>query len=142
MRSGSTTTVPVRVSAAFLGLGVVVGFAARTPAWTAVDMRVSHAVQSLRGPWLTAPAQVLNVGFGTVVGTALAVLLVVGVAVSGRTRAAVGVLTVIAAGWGVGALVKVVVARPRPPAVDARTGRGCRRARCECRRTPSARSGG
>ncbi|MEU1387366.1 MULTISPECIES: glycosyltransferase [unclassified Nonomuraea] len=119
MRSGSTTTVPVPVSAAFLGLGVVVGFAARTPAWTAVDMRVSQAVQSLRGPWLTAMAQVLNVGFGTVVGTALAVLLVVGVAISGRTRAAVGVLTVIAAGWGVGALVKVVVARPRPPAVDA-----------------------
>ncbi|MCP2351855.1 glycosyltransferase [Nonomuraea roseoviolacea] len=119
MRSGSTTTVPVPVSAASLGLGVVVGLAARTLAWTAADMRVSQSVQSLRGPWLTTVAQVLNVGFGTVVGTVLASLLIVGVAVSGRRRAAAGVLLVIAAGWGVGALVKVVVARPRPPAVHA-----------------------
>ncbi|MBE1593272.1 glycosyltransferase [Nonomuraea angiospora] len=119
MRSGSRLTVPVPVSAAFLGLGVVVGFAARTPAWTAVDMSLSQAVQSLRGPWLTAVAQVLNVGFGTIVGAVLAALLVVGVAVSGRTRAAGGVLLVIAAGWGVGALVKLVVARPRPPAAHA-----------------------
>ncbi|MER6951229.1 glycosyltransferase [Nonomuraea sp. NPDC000554] len=114
-----STTVPMPVSAAFLSLGVVVGFAARTPAWTAADTSVSQAVQSLRGPWLTAVAQVLNVGFGTIVGTVLAALLVVGVAVSGRTRAAGGTLLVIAAGWGVGALVKVIVARPRPPAVHA-----------------------
>ncbi|MER6008979.1 glycosyltransferase [Nonomuraea angiospora] len=107
------------VSAAFLGLGVVVGFAARTPVWTAADTSVSQAVQSLRGPWLTVLAQVLNVGFGTVVGTVLAALLVVGVALTGRARAAGGVLLVIAAGWGVGALVKVIVARPRPPAVHA-----------------------
>ncbi|MET9241239.1 glycosyltransferase [Nonomuraea sp. NPDC003709] len=119
MRSGSRTTVPVPVSAAFLGLGVVVGFAARTPAWTAADTSVSQAVQSLRGPWPTAVAQVLNVGFGTVVGMVLAALLVVGVAVSGRTRAAGGVLLVIAAGWGMSALVKVIVARPRPPEVHA-----------------------
>ncbi|WP_326642459.1 glycosyltransferase [Nonomuraea fuscirosea] len=119
MRSGSTTTVPVPVSAVFLGVGVVVGLAARTPAWTAADTRVSQAVQSLRGPWPTTVAQVLNVGFGNVVGTVLAALLVVGVAVSGRRRAAAGVLLVIAAGWGVGALVKVVVARPRPPAIHA-----------------------
>ncbi|GGQ14089.1 hypothetical protein GCM10010140_50420 [Streptosporangium pseudovulgare] len=107
------------VSAVFLGVGVVVGFAARTPAWTAADTSVSQAVQALRGPWPTTVAQVLNVGFGTVVGTALAALLVVGVAVSGRRRAAAGVLLMIAAGWGVGALVKVVVARPRPPALHA-----------------------
>lgn len=107
------------VSAAFLGLGVAGGFAARTPAWTAADTDLSQALQSLRGPWLTAVAQVLNVGFGTIVGTVLAALLVVGVAVSGRTRAAGGVLLVIAAGWGVGALVKVIVARPRPAAVHA-----------------------
>ncbi|MDX3102039.1 glycosyltransferase [Nonomuraea angiospora] len=119
MRSGSRVTVPVPVSAAFLGLGVVVGFAARTSAWTAADMSLSQAVQSLRGPWLTAVAQVLNVGFGTIVGAVLAALLVVGVAVSRRTRAAGGVLLVIAAGWGVGALVKLVVARPRPPAAHA-----------------------
>ncbi|MGW0203230.1 glycosyltransferase [Nonomuraea sp. NPDC003201] len=119
MRSGSRATVPVPVSAAFLGLGVVVGFAARTPAWTAADASVSQAVQSLRGPWLTAVAQVLNVGFGTVVGAGLAALLVLGVAVSGRARAARGMLLVIAAGWGVGALVKLIVARPRPAAVHA-----------------------
>ncbi|WP_084464141.1 glycosyltransferase [Microtetraspora fusca] len=119
MRSGSRTTVPTPVSAAFLGLGVVVGFAARTPAWTAADTRVSQAVQSLRGPWLTALAQVLDVGFGTVVGTALSALLVVGVALSGRTRAAGGMLLVIAAGWGVSAPVKAIVTRPRPPAVHA-----------------------
>ncbi|MEU0569781.1 glycosyltransferase [Nonomuraea sp. NPDC005983] len=119
MRSGSRTTVRVPVSAAFVCLGVVVGFAARTPAWTAADTSVTQAVQSLRGPWLTALAQVLNVGFGTVVGTVLAAVLVVGLAVSGRSRDAGGALLVIAAGWGVSALVKVVVARPRPPALHA-----------------------
>ncbi|MEV1171910.1 glycosyltransferase [Nonomuraea sp. NPDC049784] len=119
MRSGSRTTVPMPVSAAFLGLGVAVGFAARTPAWTAADTSVGQAVQSLRGPWLTTVAQVLNVGFGTVVGTVLAAVLVTVVALSGRRHTAGRMLLVIAAGWGVSPLVKALVARPRPPAAHA-----------------------
>ncbi|MGW0203814.1 hypothetical protein, partial [Nonomuraea sp. NPDC003201] len=59
---------PVPVSVALLVLGTVMGFAARTPAWTAVDAAVSDGVQSLRSPWPTAVAQVMNVGFGTVMG--------------------------------------------------------------------------
>ncbi|MFG1706299.1 glycosyltransferase [Nonomuraea sp. M3C6] len=119
MRSSSRTNVPMPISVAFLGLGAVVGFAARTPAWTAADTSVSQAVQSARSPWLTTVAQVLNVGFGTVVGAALAAVLIVGVAVSGRLRAAGRVLVVIGAGWGVSPLVKTLVARPRPPAAHA-----------------------
>ncbi|MFG6194542.1 phosphatase PAP2 family protein [Nonomuraea sp. JJY05] len=110
---------PVPVSVALLVLGTVMGFAARTPAWTAVDTAVSDGVQSVRGPWATAVAQVLNVGFGTVMGPLLAAALVVGVAVWGRTRAAGRVLVVIAAGWGVSWVLKTVVARSRPPVSDA-----------------------
>ncbi|MFI6736934.1 phosphatase PAP2 family protein [Nonomuraea sp. NPDC050451] len=110
---------PVPVSVALLVLGTVMGFAARTPAWTAVDTAVSDGVQSVRGPWATAVAQVLNVGFGTVMGPLLAAALVVGVAVSGRTRAAGRVLVVIAAGWGVSWVLKTVIARSRPPVSDA-----------------------
>ncbi|MET9246112.1 phosphatase PAP2 family protein [Nonomuraea sp. NPDC003709] len=110
---------PVSVSVALLVLGTVMGFAARTPAWTAVDAAVSDGVQSLRSPWPTAVAQVLNVGFGTVMGPLLAAALVVGVAVSGRPRAAGRVLVVIAAGWGVSWVLKTVVARSRPPVSDS-----------------------
>ncbi|TDD05419.1 phosphatase PAP2 family protein [Nonomuraea diastatica] len=115
----SRTRFPIPVSVALLVFGAVVGFAARTPAWTAADTSVSEVVQSARGPWPTAVAQALNVGFGNVVGTVLAVVLVVAVAVWGRSRAARLVLVVIAAGWGVGALLKPLVARPRPPASHA-----------------------
>ncbi|MFG1706886.1 glycosyltransferase [Nonomuraea sp. M3C6] len=118
MRS-SRVRFPVPISVALLVLGVVVGFAARTPAWTAADTRVSGIVQSVRGPRLTAVAQVLNVGFGNVVGTVLAAALVTAVAVWGRWRTARRVLVVIAAGWGVSLLLKVLVDRPRPPALHA-----------------------
>lgn len=95
------------------------GFAARTPSWTAADTSVSQVVQSARAPWPTAVAQVLNVGFGTVGGTLVAALLIVAVALWGRPRSARLVAVVIAAGWGVSVLLKALVARPRPPAAHA-----------------------
>ncbi|MEW1846204.1 phosphatase PAP2 family protein [Nonomuraea angiospora] len=110
---------PVAGSVALLVLGTVMGFAARTPAWTAVDTAVSDWVQSAWGPWPTAVAQVLNVGFGTVMGPLLALALAAGVALSGRRQAAGRVLVVIAAGWGVSWVLKTVVARSRPPVSDA-----------------------
>jgi glycosyltransferase involved in cell wall biosynthesis/membrane-associated phospholipid phosphatase len=95
------------------------GFAARAPAWTAVDTGVSAIVQSVRGPWLTALAQVLNVAFGTVVGGILAAGLVAAVAVRGRRRTALRVLVMVAAGWGVSLVLKVLVDRARPLASGA-----------------------
>ncbi|WP_223166749.1 glycosyltransferase [Nonomuraea sp. SYSU D8015] len=117
MRS-NTARFHVPISAALLVLGVAVGFAARAPAWTAADTSVSGAVQSLRGPWPTAVAQVLNVAFGNVAGAILVAALVAAAAV-GRSRAVRRALVVIAAGWGVSLVVKVLVDRPRPAASHA-----------------------
>jgi glycosyltransferase involved in cell wall biosynthesis/membrane-associated phospholipid phosphatase len=118
MRS-SRASFPVPISVALLVLGVVVGFAARSSAWTAVDMSVSGVVQSVRGPWPTAMAHVLNVAFGNAAGAILVAALVAAVTVWRRRRAARRVLVVVAAGWGVSLLIKVLVARPRPPASHA-----------------------
>ncbi|MGN9844376.1 glycosyltransferase [Nonomuraea sp. H19] len=118
MRS-SKARFPVPISVALLVLGGVVGFAARTPAWTAADTSLSGIVQSAREPWLTAIAQVLNVAFGNVGGTILAAGLVAAVAVWGRPRTARRVLVVVAAGWGVSLLLKLLVDRPRPAASHA-----------------------
>ncbi|MFI7704184.1 glycosyltransferase [Nonomuraea sp. NPDC049480] len=115
----STTRFAVPISVALLVLGGVVGFAARAPAWTAADAHLSGLVQSVRGPWLTALAQVLNVGFGNVAGAIMVAALVADIAVWRRWRAARRVLAMIAAGWGVSLLLKVLVARPRPPASQA-----------------------
>lgn len=76
-------------------------------------------VQSIRSPGWTAVAQVLNVSFGTVMGSVLVGVLVVAVVVWRRLRPAWSALVVIAAGWCVSPLVKTLVARPRPPAVHA-----------------------
>ncbi|RVX44980.1 glycosyltransferase involved in cell wall biosynthesis [Nonomuraea polychroma] len=117
MRS-STARFHVPISVALLALGVVVGFASRTPAWTAADASVSGAVQSVRGPWTTAVAQVLDVAFGNVAGAFLVAALVAAAAV-GRSRAVRRALAAIVAGWGVSLVVKVLVDRPRPAASHA-----------------------
>ncbi|WP_214317749.1 glycosyltransferase [Nonomuraea sediminis] len=107
------------LSLTLLVTAVAVGLAARTPGWTAVDGHLAAAVESARTPWLTGVAQVLNVGFGTVVGTFLSLLLVAGLAAVRQARKALLAAVVVAAGWGMGTLVKEIVARPRPPAAHA-----------------------
>ncbi|WP_248959331.1 glycosyltransferase [Sphaerisporangium perillae] len=110
------TPLLLLLSLTLLTLAALMGFTARTPGWTAADMNVSQAIQATRTPWLTVVAQVLNVGFGTLVGAALVAALTGALAISGRPRAAGRTLVVIAAGWGVSLLFKTVIARPRPPA--------------------------
>ncbi|MCP2344014.1 membrane-associated phospholipid phosphatase [Nonomuraea roseoviolacea subsp. carminata] len=126
MRSGTTSRANagrpwfwIAISSTLLVLGVMVGFAARSPGWTAADARASELVQSIRSPGWTAVAQVLNVGFGTAVGSVLVGVLVVAVVVWRPFRPAWSALVVIAAGWCVSPLVKTLVARPRPPAGHA-----------------------
>ncbi|MFI6599653.1 glycosyltransferase [Nonomuraea sp. NPDC050536] len=107
------------LSLALLVTAVAVGLAARTPGWTAIDGDLAAAVESARTPWLTGVAQVLNVGFGTVVGTFLVVLLVASLALARKPGRAVLAGVVVLAGWGVSSIIKTVVARPRPPATHA-----------------------
>lgn len=107
------------LSLVLLVAAVALGFAARTPGWTAIDTDLANAVEAARTPWATAVAQVLNVGFGTVVGTFLVVLLVAGLALARRAGKAALAAVVVIAGWGTSSIVKAVVARPRPPAAHA-----------------------
>ncbi|MEV7968971.1 phosphatase PAP2 family protein [Sphaerisporangium sp. NPDC088356] len=106
-----------------LGLPIVLfllagalGAAARTSGWTSADLRFDEAVRSTRTGWLTAVAQVLNVGFGPPAGLAIAGLLAAGLLLARRPRTAMLTTLLIAVGWTVSSVFKVLIARPRPPA--------------------------
>ncbi|WP_424533968.1 phosphatase PAP2 family protein [Sphaerisporangium viridialbum] len=97
-------------------LAGALGLAARTGGWTSADLRLDEAVRGARTGWLTAVAQVLNVGFGPPAGLAIVALLAAGLLLAGRTRAAMVTTLLIAVGWTVSSVYKVLIARPRPPA--------------------------
>jgi undecaprenyl-diphosphatase len=61
-------------------------------------------------------AAALNVVFGTIGGILLVIAILIALAVTGRRRRALLTLAVILAGWWIGTLFKVAIARPRPPA--------------------------
>ncbi len=97
-----------------LVLVTVLGVVAETPAWTAVDGALVQVVHDARNPVLTGVAMLLNLLFGTEAGIVVSLALGVFVLVV-RTPAAVRALLVVLAGWGLGALLKIVFDRPRPP---------------------------
>ncbi len=97
-----------------LVLVTVLGVVAETPAWTAVDGALVQVVHDARNPVLTGVALILNLLFGTEAGVVISLALGVFVLVV-RTPEAVRALLVVLAGWGLGALLKVVFDRPRPP---------------------------
>ncbi len=97
-----------------LVLVTVLGFTAETPGWTSADLAVGQVVQDGRNPVLTAVALLLNLGFGTEAGVVISVCLAL-FALVVRTPEAVRALLVVLAGWGAGAVFKVLVHRPRPP---------------------------
>ncbi|MEU8269577.1 glycosyltransferase [Sphaerisporangium sp. NPDC049002] len=105
-----------------LVLATLLGFAARTPGWTAWDWAFSRAVQSARAPWPTGVAQVLNLGFSTVSGIVVVIVLTAWLTFAGRRADAARSVVIVLAGWGISMILKVVVARPRPPIQHALLG--------------------
>ncbi|WP_062350833.1 phosphatase PAP2 family protein [Herbidospora yilanensis] len=104
-----------------LVLVTVLGFVAETPGWTAADWAAAQVVQDVRNPFLTGVALFLNLGFGTEAGVVISLVMAVYTLVV-RTPLAVRALLVVLAGWGLGALLKVVFYRPRPPAAFSMLG--------------------
>ncbi|MEO3857532.1 phosphatase PAP2 family protein [Acrocarpospora sp. B8E8] len=101
-------------------LGLLLGFAAKTSAWTSADLAVNHMIQSVRTPWLTVIAQGFNFGFDTIVGVIVLVGATAYLFAIGRRTDAARTAIVITTGWGLGgAIYKIIVARPRPPAADS-----------------------
>ncbi|WP_198169119.1 phosphatase PAP2 family protein [Herbidospora daliensis] len=97
-----------------LVLVTVLGIVAEIPAWTAVDGALAQIVHDARNPFLTGVALLLNLLFGTEAGVVIS--LAMGVfALVVRTPEAVRALLVVLAGWGLGALLKILFDRPRPP---------------------------
>ncbi|GAA0420381.1 phosphatase PAP2 family protein [Acrocarpospora corrugata] len=111
--------VRLLVGLASLAFVTLLGFASRSPEWTARDAAAGRAIQSVRTPWLTVAARVLDIGFSTLAGVIIVFVLVVTLALTGRAAAAWRSLAVILAGWGAGMLLKILVTRPRPPAARA-----------------------
>ncbi|GAB1819463.1 hypothetical protein HerbRD11066_26270 [Herbidospora sp. RD11066] len=109
------------VGAPLLVLVTVLGLAAGTPGWTSADWAVAQVVQDGRNPVLTGVALLLNLLFGTEAGVVIALGLGLFALVT-RTPEAVRALLVVLAGWGAGAVFKVVMHRPRPPASGSMLG--------------------
>ncbi len=99
----------------------VLGFTAVTPGWTSADLAVGQVVQDGRNPVLTGLALLLNLGFGTEAGVIISLCLGL-FALVARTPEAMRALVVVLAGWGAGAVFKVLVHRPRPPVADSMLG--------------------
>ncbi|MEU9889650.1 phosphatase PAP2 family protein [Sphaerisporangium sp. NPDC051011] len=114
--------VRLLVSVLLLSLASLLGFAARTPGWTARDAALGQAIQSVRTPWLTVVARALDIGFNPVVGTVAVAGLVAALVFTGRRRAAWRTTAVVLAGWGVSAILKIAIGRPRPPVAHALLG--------------------
>ncbi|WP_170990792.1 phosphatase PAP2 family protein [Herbidospora galbida] len=104
-----------------LVLVTVLGLVAETPGWTAADWAVGQVVHDARNPFLTGVAMLLNLGFGTEAGVVFSLVMAV-FALVVRTPEAVRALLVVLAGWGTGALLKIVFDRPRPPAAFSMLG--------------------
>jgi peptidoglycan/xylan/chitin deacetylase (PgdA/CDA1 family)/membrane-associated phospholipid phosphatase len=98
-----------------LALAGALGLATRTSGLTSVDLHLDQAVQAMRTGWLTAVAQVLNVGFGPPAGLTIVVALTAALFLAGRSRTAVTTFLVIAVGWTFSSVFKALIARPRPP---------------------------
>ncbi|GAA1019790.1 hypothetical protein Aple_061140 [Acrocarpospora pleiomorpha] len=102
-----------------LVLALLLGFTAKTSAWTSADLDVNQMIQSVRTPWLTVIAQGFNFGFNTIAGMIVLVGATAYLLVTGRRIDAARTTIVITAGWGLGAIYKIIIARPRPPAADS-----------------------
>jgi membrane-associated phospholipid phosphatase len=109
----------LRVPVPLLLVAVVLGIVAKTPRWTRADLSISQTIEATRTPWLTGPAQALNIGFGTIGGLVMVATLIVLLLVSGRRRTAGLILAVVIAGWGIGTIFKAAIGRHRPPAAGS-----------------------
>ncbi|WP_051209299.1 phosphatase PAP2 family protein [Propionicicella superfundia] len=118
----SRTLFPALVSA-FVVVGAVLlaGFLiVATPAWSDAEAQAIAAVGRFGAPWLDAVAVGVDVAFGPLGAVALILLVVVRVAVRGRSvRRGLAVATWIAVPWAVAEAVKLVVRRPRPGSLFA-----------------------
>jgi membrane-associated phospholipid phosphatase len=104
-------TVPVLLVAVAATLGTL----AKSPAWTNADVLVDETVRGMRTPWLTTVAHGLDLAFLPVTGVVLVALIAGVLTALGRACTAVLATLIILAGWTTSAVLKAVVARPRPP---------------------------
>ncbi len=105
---------------ALAAVGLALGWAATHLAWIAdADLRT---LAWIAGNLRSAPATAVMQAVSWLGSTYVAATLILGwcaiLACYRRARAAIGVAVIVAAGWGAVALVKLVIARPRPPATE------------------------